>query len=67
MFTKSQHAKNKCLFFNRGKNAMVDLVIMGDVVRENKRIFLQFVYFFGFCNKFVLSLMLRPLNCCLNS
>jgi len=45
MFTKSQHAKNECLFFNRGKNAMVDLVIIGDVVRENKRIFLQFYLF----------------------
>ncbi len=27
---------------------MVDLVIMGDVVRENKRNFLQFVFFFFF-------------------
>ncbi len=58
MFTKSQHAKNECFFFNMGKNTMVDLVIMGDVVRKNKRNLLQFVYFFGFCNKVVLSLTL---------
>lgn len=37
MFTKSQHAKNECLFFNKGKNAMVDLVIMGDIVLKNKK------------------------------
>jgi hypothetical protein len=51
MFTKSQHAKNECLFFNRGKNAMVNLVIMGDVVRKNKRNLLQFVYVLAFATR----------------
>ncbi len=43
MFAESQHAKNERLFCCKGEDTMVNMVIVGDVVGEKKRKFIQFV------------------------
>jgi hypothetical protein len=42
MSIKSQHAKNERLFYNRGKDTITDMVVVGDVVGRKKRKFIQF-------------------------
>jgi hypothetical protein len=37
MSIKSQHAKNEQLFYNRGKDIMVNMVVVGDVIGRKKK------------------------------
>jgi hypothetical protein len=43
MSIKSQHGKNECLFYNKGRYSLTNMVTMGDVVGESKRKILHFV------------------------
>jgi len=43
MFVESQHAKNEQFFCSRGKDIVANMVVVGDVVGEKKRKFIQFV------------------------
>jgi hypothetical protein len=43
MSIKSQHGKNECLFYNKGKYSLANMVTMGNVVGESKRKILHFV------------------------
>jgi hypothetical protein len=45
MFVESQHSKNRQLFCNRGKDIVANMVVVGDVVGEKER---KFIQFFGF-------------------
>jgi hypothetical protein len=40
--------ENECLFYNKGRYSLVNMVTMGDVVGESKRKILHFVAKFGF-------------------
>jgi hypothetical protein len=42
MYIQSQHGKNECLFYNKGRYSLANMVTMGNVV-ENKRKILYFV------------------------
>jgi len=46
MSIESQHAKNERLFYNRGKDTMANMVVVGDVVGREKKIIIQFVAIF---------------------
>jgi hypothetical protein len=43
MSIKSQHEKNECLFYNKGRYSLANMVIMSDVVGKSKRKILHFV------------------------
>jgi hypothetical protein len=47
-------------FFLVDKTTMINMVVLGDLVWMRKRKFVQLLLFFGFWNKVVLSLTLRP-------
>jgi hypothetical protein len=59
MSTKSQHAKNKQLFCNKGKDIMANMVVVGDVVGRKKRKFIQFFAIFWLLKKVILQLTLK--------
>jgi hypothetical protein len=46
MSIRSQLAKHKDLFYNREKDMVIEITVLGDVVGEMKRKFKQFVAFF---------------------
>lgn len=48
------------IFFLVDKKTMIDMVVLGDLVWKRKKKFVQLLLFFGFWNKVVLSLTLRP-------
>jgi hypothetical protein len=50
MSIKSQHEKNECLFYNKGRYSLANMVIMSDVVGKSKRKILHFVAKFWHCN-----------------
>jgi hypothetical protein len=46
MSIESQHAKNEQLFYNGGKDTMVDMVVVGMWLGRKKWKFIQFVAIF---------------------
>jgi len=60
MSSKSEHAKNEWLFYSGGKNIVVDMVYVKDMVRKRKKEVHIIVVIFSFWSKVFLSLCLRP-------
>jgi hypothetical protein len=66
MYAESQHAKNEQLFYSRGKNIIVGMVVVGDVVGEKKMQFIQFVAIFWLLKQGCSMTNFEAMNCCLS-
>jgi hypothetical protein len=51
MSIESQHAKNEWLFCSRGKDIVVDMIVVGMWLGRKKKKFIQFVAIFWLLNQ----------------